>query len=157
MAKERKALWLEVELVMQYYQPDKISPNTLFMNIHYPGTDREFVSVYPLGSATMDLFEKGMVIPDDFGQPVQPHLLDFDKRWTVTSPDEFGWFDHPDHEEYQPFTYKEMNIILDHFDGICEILIDEENYENDFIQPLYVDDKVVIRGSQPEEEDELDE
>ena len=40
-------------------------------------------------------------------------------------------------------------------DGLCEILIDPEEYEEEnFIQPDYVDEKVAIRGLSPDEDDD---
>ena len=45
---------------------------------------------------------------------------------------------------------------MDEFDGLCELLVDEQEYDNDFIQPVYVDDLVVIRGLTPDEDEEPD-
>tara|TARA_R100001509_G_scaffold134515_1_gene88096 strand:+ start:107 stop:562 length:456 start_codon:yes stop_codon:yes gene_type:complete len=144
-------IWIAVELAFHHYEPDEFTPDTLFMNVRYPGTDKESIDVFPLGNTTLELFDKGMIIPESFGHPVEPHILDDNGR-SITSPDEIGWFDHPRHEEeYQHFTYKEMNIIMSEFDGLCEILVDEEEYLNNFIQPMYVDDKVVLRGLSPDE------
>ena len=102
------------------------------------------------------MYEKGIIIPEAFGYPVQPYILDDDGR-QIAQPDEIGYFDNPRKEdEYQMFTTKEMNIIMDEFDGLCELLVDEQEYDNDFIQPVYVDDLVVIRGLTPDEDDEPD-
>ena len=97
-----------------------------------------------------------MIIPDNFGYPVQPYILDDDNH-VVATPDEIGHFDHPVFEdEYQVFSYKEMNIIMRDFDGLCEILVDEQELEDNFIQPVYIDELVVLRGLSPEEDDEPD-
>jgi len=148
-------MWLAVELVFHHYEPDTFTKDTLFMNVHYGGTDKEHVEVFPLGSVALELWEKNMIIPESFGYPVQPHILD-DEGHIIAFPEEIGHFDHPHYEdEYQPFTYKEMNIIMRDFDGLCEILIDPEEYEEEnFIQPDYVDEKVVIRGLSPDEDDD---
>ena len=89
------------------------------------------------------------------GNPVQPYILD-DNGKIIATPDEIGQFDHPRYEdEYQPFTPKEMNIIMQDFDGLCEILIDPDELEEDnFIQPIYVDEKVILRGLTPDEEEQ---
>ena len=49
-----------------------------------------------------------------------------------------------------------MNIILQDFDGICELLVYEDELEDNFIQPVYIgeDDLVVIRGLTPNEDDD---
>ena len=48
-----------------------------------------------------------------------------------------------------------MNIIMRDFDGLCEILIDPDEYEQEnFIQPLYEKEQVIIRGLTPDEEDD---
>ena len=153
---ERPAIWIAVELAFHHYEPDKFKLDTLFMNVHFPGTEREHVQVFPLGSTGLELFEKGFVIPDRFGYPVRPFILDDDGR-QIAQPDEIGYFDNPRKEdEYQMFTSKEMNIIMDEFDGLCELLVDEQEYDDNFIQPVYVDDLVVIRGLTPDEDEEPD-
>ena len=124
------------------------------MNIHYPGTEKEHVEVFPLGSAALELWEKNMIIPESFGYPVKPHIIDDDER-IIAYPDEIGLFDNPhDEEEYEQFNYKHMNIIMRDFDGLCEILIDPDEYEDNFIQPLYEKEQVIIRGLTPDEEDD---
>ena len=96
-------MWLAVELVFHHYEPDKFTADTLFMNVHYPGTDKEHVEVFPLGSAALELWEKHMLIPESFGYPVQPHLLD-EKGIVIASPDEIGLFYNPhDEDEYEQF------------------------------------------------------
>ena len=75
MGKERNLVWIAVELALQHDHDEKITPETLFMNIHYPGSDKEFVEVYPLGSSAYVVFEKGMLLPDSFGYPTQTCLL----------------------------------------------------------------------------------
>ena len=104
---ERPAIWIAVELAFHHYEPDKFRLDTLFMNVHFPGTEREHVQVFPLGSTGLELFEKGFVIPDRFGYPVRPFILDDDGR-QIAQPDEIGYFDNPRKEdEYQMFTSKE--------------------------------------------------
>lgn len=148
-------MWLAVELVFHHYEPDTFTADTLFMNVHYPGTEKEHVEVFPLGSAALELWETNMIIPESFGYPVQPFILDDDGK-QIAQPDEIGLFDNPhDDEEYEQFNYKHMNIIMRDFDGLCEILIDPDEYEQDnFIQPLYEKEQVIIRGLTPDEEDD---
>tara|TARA_R100000742_G_C4279652_1_gene105027 strand:+ start:11602 stop:12072 length:471 start_codon:yes stop_codon:yes gene_type:complete len=150
---EQIPVWIAVELAFHHYEAEELKASTLFMNVHFPGTDKEQVDVFPLGSTSVDLFERGVMIPESFGYPVHPYILDDDGR-QIAGPTEIGYFDHPRHEdEYQKFTYKEMNIIMKDFDGLCEILVDEEELNNNFIQPIYVDDLVVLRGLSPDEDD----
>ncbi len=156
MGKERNLVWIAIELVLHHDYDEKILPETLFMNVHYPGSDKEFVEVYPLGSAAYKVFEKGMILPDSFGYPVKPHIID-DNGITVVHPDEIGYFDNPrTDDEYEMFTSKQMNIILQDFDGICELLVYEDELEDNFIQPVYIGDDslVVIRGLTPNEDDD---
>ena len=153
---ERNSVWIAVELAFHHYEPDNFTQETLFMNVQSPGTEREHVEVFPLGSVGLELYEKQMIIPDNFGYPVQPYILDDDNH-VVATPDEIGHFDHPVFEdEYQVFSYKEMNIIMRDFNGLCEILVDEKELEDNFIQPVYIDELVVLRGLSPEEDDEPD-
>mgnify|MGYP003114991046 FL=1 len=149
-------MWIAVELVFHHYIPDKITEGTLFMNHLYPGSDKETVEIFEIDQSNAELIDRGIIeIPEDMGNPVQPYILDDDGK-VIATPDEIGQFDHPRYEdEYQPFTPKEMNIIMQDFDGLCEILIDPDELEEDnFIQPIYVDDKVILRGLTPDEEEQ---
>ena len=99
---------------------------------------------------------KGRKLRRKFRTPIENQFLDEEKH-VVSTPDEIGHFDHPVFEEdYQVFSYKEMNIIMRDFDGLCEILVDEKELEDNFIQPIYIDELVVLRGLSPEEDDEPD-
>tara|TARA_R100000541_G_C1885264_1_gene82860 strand:+ start:658 stop:1104 length:447 start_codon:yes stop_codon:yes gene_type:complete len=147
-------MWIAVELVFHQYGPDEIKPGTLFMNLLYVGTDKEVVEVFEIDKQTADLANKRLINIDEFGYPVQPFLLDDDGK-VVSTPDEIGWFDHPREEILQEFTTKEMNIVMRDFDGLLEIFIDEDEYEDNFIQPIYEQELVILRGLSPDEDDEV--
>ena len=59
---ERNSVWIAVELAFHHYEPDNFTPETLFMNVQSPGTEREHVEVFPLGSVGLELYEKQMII-----------------------------------------------------------------------------------------------
>lgn len=147
-------MWLAVELALHHYEPDTFTEDTLFMNVQFVGTEKEHVEVFPLGSVALELWEKHMLIPESFGYPVQPHLLD-EKGIVIATPDEIGLFDNPhDEDEYEQFNWKHINIIMRDFDGLCEILVDPDELEQDnFIQPIYEKEQVIIRGLTENEED----
>jgi|TARA_R100000084_G_C4651839_1_gene150215 hypothetical protein len=153
----REYVWIAAELAFNHYNPDTIKKGTLFMNVRYPGTDKEFVDIYCIDQLQSELIDKGIFeIPPEMGMPVQPVILDDDSK-VIATPDEIAWFDpgHADDKLWE-FTVKEMNIIMQDFDGLCEILVDEGELANNFIQPHYESDRVILRGLSPDEDDESD-
>ena len=126
------------------------------MNLLYVGTDKEVVEVFAIDKSTTELANKRLINIDEYGYPVRPFLLD-EEGTVVITPDEIGWFDHPNEPQLQEFTTKEMNIVMRDFDGLLEVFVDEDEYEKGKVEPIYEQELVILRGLSPEEEEEDDE
>ena len=146
-------MWIALELVFHSYGPDEIEPGSLFMNLLYVGTDKEVVEVFAIDKSTTELANKRLINIDEYGYPVRPFLLD-EEGTVVITPDEIGWFDHPNEPQLQEFTTKEMNIVMRDFDGLLEVFVDEDEYEKGKVEPIYEQELVILRGLSPEEEED---
>ena len=129
---DQHAMWLEVSLKVNFYQPEDLLAGMWFMNSLYPGTDREFVELWLLEE---DVIEEEY---DDFvaknGFPVEPMLtLEMinpdESDLIVAYPPEIGWV-HED-DELRPFDIDDANWIIQYNDGKVHILVDEQAYDQD--------------------------
>jgi hypothetical protein len=138
-------MWLEVNLKVNFYQPEDLLAGMWFMNSLYPGTDREFVELWLLEE---DIIEEEY---DDFvnkhGFPVEPMLTleminpDESDLIVAYSP-EIGWV-HED-DELRPFDIDDANWIIHKNDGKVSILVDEQAYDQDETIFTITEDQEVI-------------
>ena len=142
---DKHAMWLEVNLKVNFYQPEDLLAGMWFMNSLYPGTDREFVELWPLEE---DVIEEEY---DDFvaknGFPVEPMLtLEMinpdESDLIVAYPPEIGWV-HED-DELRPFDIDDANWIIQYNDGKVHILVDEQAYDQDETIFTITEDQEVI-------------
>ena len=142
---DKHAMWLEVNLKVNFYQPEDLLAGMWFMNSLYPGTDREFVELWLLEE---DIVEEEY---DDFvnknGFPVEPMLtLEMinpdESDLIVAYPPEIGWV-HED-DELRPFDIDDANWIIQYNDGKVHILVDGEAYEQDETIFTITEDQEVI-------------
>jgi len=139
-------MWIAVELVFRHYQPQKLEAGMLFMNTLYPGhEDKEQIEVWELKEENLyDQLTPEIVFMEN-GYPVKPYLIDDEDRAIVT-PDEIGWFDPGSvSETLIKFGINEMNFIMQEFDGILEMFVDEDALEKGEIIPIFEDDLVILR------------
>ena len=142
---DQHAMWLEVNLKVNFYQTEDLLAGMWFMNSLYPGTDREFVELWLLEE---DIVEEEY---DDFvaknGFPVEPMLtLEMinpdESDLIVAYPPEIGWV-HED-DELRPFDIDDANWIIQYNDGKVHILVDEQAYDQDETIFTITEDQEVI-------------
>ena len=124
-------------LVFINYEPKELKKGMLFLATLYEGTEREFHELWQYSTSTLSLEEHIKF----YGFPVKPRIV---YNNFVVEENNIGWLDIPYEEDMQMLSVKDMNKILNEFDGELEILVDEELF------PHLIDDKVVIKF--PEEE-----
>lgn len=135
-------MWYTGELAYRSYLPKKLEKGMLFITIQHQGTVKESVEVW-----TLERSEQHM---DDYlathGAPIELHVINEDGD-ILAEPEEIGWFDLG--ESFMTLTdisLKEINIILNEYDGLVEIEIDDDSYDNeDIISPLIQHEKVTLR------------
>ena len=142
---DQHAMWLEVNLKVNFYQPEDLLAGMWFMNSLYPGTDREFVELWPLEEDVIEEEYDNFVAKNGF--PVEPMLTleminpDESDLIVAYSP-EIGWV-HED-DELRPFDIDDANWIIQYNDGKVHILVDEQAYDQDETIFTITEDQEVI-------------
>lgn len=145
-------MFYPAELAYRNYMPDELESGMLFMKILHQGTIKESVEVWTLDRVPQD---KDRFLSEN-GAPIELYVMDEDGE-VLAEPDEIAWFDLG--EAFMTLTdisLKEINIILNEYDGIVEIEISDEDYEEGYISPSYQMDKVTLRFLTDYDEDEDD-
>jgi len=150
-------MWIAVQLGYHHYSPDDIKNDTLFMNRINYSTDKEIIELWTLDDDMLSLLEYDNII-ENYGYPVLPYLIDENNK-IIAEPDQLGWWDSGDiTDELIPFGIKEMNFIMQEFDGLLEIFVDEELLEKNEIEPIFEEGLVIMRFlTEDEEHDQIEE
>ena len=149
------------ELVLKSYKPTQLAVGMWFIQKFQTGTRWEHSEVFELDTVPKNEQE----FLDKNGYPVEPYIIGENEQ-ILAEPDEIGWWDEGDHtDEYRDITLKDINVIINEFDGHVAIEVDYMGYDPDIdaegneivypedIQvPVTYEDKVVL--SVPDYEDE---
>jgi len=133
------------ELHFRHYDTKELKPGMLFMNHLYPGSEREHIEIFELKKESIhDQVTPELMFMEN-GFPVKPYILN-DMGFVIATPEEIGLFDPGDRSETLiGFTTKEMNFIMREFDGLLEIFIDENEYEEGMTVPILEDGQVILK------------
>ena len=142
-----------VELVLKSYMPKQLEVGMWFITKINPGTRKEYTEIWALDKYPTEALEEFVT---KHGAPVEPYLI-YDEQ-VVAEPHEIGWWDDGPHsDELRDIDLRDINILLDEFDGYVDLEIDEYDFANEEeINPILYADKVTlcIPGLYDEEEDE---
>jgi hypothetical protein len=152
-------MWLEVNLKVNFYQPEDLLAGMWFMNSLYPGTDREFVELWLLEEDIIEEEYDNFIAKNGFpvepmvtlemGNPDEPDLI-------VAYSPEIGWV-HQDDDSIREFDIDDANWIIQNNDGKISILIDEQAYDQDeTIFTITEDQEVILRYEFDYEDDDDD-
>jgi len=129
----RNLMWLEANLKVSFYQPEKLEQGMIFMNSLYPGTDREFVELWLLEEDIVEEeydnfinkngFPVEIMITMEMSNPDEPDYI-------VAYFPEIGWV-HQDDDSIREFDIDDANWIIQNNGGSVCVLIDEEAYDQD--------------------------
>ena len=132
-------MYCTAEIVLKSYMPKQLEPGMWFITKINPGTRKEYSEVWALDKFPVETIE-------DFiaknGAPVEPYIL-FDEQ-VLADPHEIGWWDAGPHiETMRDVTLKDINFLLEEFDGYVDIEIDEWDYAHeDEVNPVMYGGKV---------------
>lgn len=144
-----------VELVLKSYMPRYLEIGMWFITKINPGTRKEYTEVWALDKLPLDTLEEFIV---KHGAPVEPYLI-YDEQ-ILAEPHEIGWWDDgPDNDELRDIELKDINFLLDEYDGFVDVEIDEWDYAHEEeINPILYMDKITmtIPGMYDDEEEEED-
>jgi len=95
-------------------------------------------------------------IISSWGYPVEICLVEEDDETDeISGPEDIGWFDYGEEEEnLVEFSLVHINTILEQYDGLLEIQIEEEFFEEDeSVIPVYLEGKIIINYISEDDED----
>ena len=143
-----------VELVLKSYMPKQLEPGMWFITKLNPGTRKEYSEVWALDKFPLEPMEEFIA---KNGAPVEPYLI-YDEQ-VVAEPHEIGWWDDgPDFDELRDVELKDINFLLEEFDGYVDVEIDEWDFAHEEeVNPILYADKVTITVPGMYDEDEEDE
>lgn len=146
-------MFVAVELHFRHYDTEELKEGMLFMNHLYPGSEREHVEIFKLRKEAIHELITPEIIFMENGFPVYPYLLDSDGK-VVATPEEIGLFDPGEASvNLIDFDVKEMNFIMREFDGLLEVFVDEDEYEQGVIEPVLDEGKVILKFLDDNEEE----
>ena len=146
-------MWIATELVVKSYLVDQLEKGMLFLNILHPGTEKQTYEIFSLDRVPRD--EQAFLALN--GYPVEFSIVFEEKE--IANHSQIGWFDFGEQVDFlTEISLKEINIILNEFDGWLDIEIDDESYElYDLIVTVLKEEKVLLRFYEEEDVEEIEE
>ena len=148
-------MFVSVELVLKSYMPKKLEPGMWFITKLNQGTIKEYIEIWALEKVPFEPIEEFVT---KHGAPVEPYLI-YDEQ-VLAEPHEIGWWDDgPESDELRDIELKDVNYILDEWNGYVDVQIDDWDLEEEeLINPIIYAGKVTltIPGMYDEEDDDDD-
>jgi hypothetical protein len=148
-------MFVSVELVLKSYMPKQLEPGMWFITKLNQGTIKEYIEIWALDKVPFEPIEEFVT---KHGAPVEPYLI-YDEQ-VVAEPHEIGWWDDgPESDELRDIELKDVNYILDEWNGYIDVQIDEWDFAHEEeINPIIYADKVTltIPGMYDDEEEDDD-
>ena len=138
-------MYIDAELVLKSYKPLKLEEGMRFVN-----------KIARTNAVELFILEE---IPDDeetflvtHGYPIELYVIQHEllnnteTPIILATPEQIGWWDDDDSDEFTEISLEKINNIISQFTGLLEIYIDEETNA-----PLLVENKVVLKYLTDEE------
>lgn len=149
-------MFITVELVLKSYMPRQLEPGMWFITKLNQDTIKEYIEIWALNKVPQEPMEEFIT---KHGAPVEPYLI-YDEQ-VVAEPHEIGWWDEgEDHDDLRDIELKDINYILEEFNGYIDIQVDDWDLEHEEeINPIIYADKVTlcVPGLYDEEYDDWEE
>ncbi len=146
-------MFISVELVLKSYMPRHLEPGMWFITKLNQGTIKEYIEIWALDKVPFEPIEEFVT---KHGAPVEPYLI-YDEQ-VLAEPHEIGWWDDgPESDELRDLELKDVNYILEEWDGYVDVQIDDWDLEEEeLINPIIYAGKVTltIPGMYDEEDDD---
>ena len=129
----------QAKLVLKQYIPKQLDFGMLFIMM---------VEDNPQIIELTDRWYTDESVISQYGYPVEMYIVEEnDESDIICNPEDIGWFDEGEESDSLiEFSLKQANYILSEYDGLLEIQIDEDSFDEDeSVIPIYVDQKVIIK------------
>lgn len=147
-------MYFPVELVLKSHMPLSLEPGMLFITKLHQDTIKETIEIWALDKVPQEPMDSFLA---KHGAPVELYLAYNDQM--LAEPEQIGWMDDGEWtEDLRDITLKDINTILNDFDGEVLLEIDEDDFvHEEEISPILYANKVTLALSSTYEEDEYDE
>ena len=143
-------MYIDAELVLKSYKPLKLEEGMFFVNKIVRTDD---IELFILEEIPED--EETFLVTH--GYPIELYVIQHEllnnteTPIILATPEQIGWWDDDDSDEFTEISLKEINNVISQFTGLLEIYIDDETNA-----PLLVENKVVLKYLTDEEWEDWD-
>jgi len=138
-------MWYPAEISFVSYLPDELEVGMLFVNRISVGVIEPYIELWELEEVPENIEE----FISKNGAPVELVIID-DNEHVLATHDEIGWWDEGDDcDELRDITLKDINLILQEWEGCLVIELNEDDEE-----VVLYEDKVVLALDQEDLYDE---
>jgi len=130
-------MWLKCKLTPVHYRPEELEKGMMFIRNVFFG-NFSYNELYVLGRMPSVSVERYV---EEHGFPVQLSIVyegngNDELPVTLISHEQIGWWDEgEDSDEYYDVTLKELNIILQDYEGELNLLMEEQ--EESFVPEIF--------------------
>ena len=138
-------MYIDAELVLKSYKPLKLEEGMFFVNKIVRTDD---IELFILEEIPED--EETFLVTH--GYPIELYVIQHEllnnteTPIILATPEQIGWWDDDDSDEFTEISLEKINNIISQFTGLLEIYIDDETDA-----PLLVENKVVLKYLTDEE------
>jgi len=134
-------MYFTVELVLKSYMPKQLELGMWFITKLHQGTIKEYSEIWALDKLPFESTEEFII---KHGAPVEPYLI-YDEQ-VLAEPHEIGWWDEgPEDDELRDIELKDVNLIINEWEGYIDVEIDEYDYAHEEeINPILYANKVTL-------------
>lgn len=132
-------MYIDAELVLKSYKPLELEEGMFFVNKIVRTDDIELFILEEIPEDEETFLVK-------HGYPIELYVIQHEllnnteTPIILATPEQIGWWDDDDSDEFVEISLKEINNVISQFTGLLEIYIDDETNA-----PLLVENKVVLK------------
>lgn len=143
-------MYIDAELVLKSYKPLELEEGMLFVN-----------KIARTNAVELFILEE---IPEDeetflvtHGYPIELYVIQHEllnnteTPIILATPEQIGWWDDDDSDEFTEISIEEINNVISQFTGLLEIYIDDETDAPLLVKNEESEDKVVLKYLTDEE------
>ena len=143
-------MYIDAELVLKSYKPLKLEEGMFFVNKIVRTDD---IELFILEEIPED--EETFLVTH--GYPIELYVIQHEllnnteTPIILATPEQIGWWDDDDSDEFTEISLEKINNIISQFTGLLEIYIDDETNSPLLVKNEKSEDKVVLKYLTDEE------
>ena len=137
-------MYIDAELVLKSYKPLELEEGMFFVNKIVRTDD---IELFILEEIPED--EETFLVTH--GYPIELYVIQHEllnnteTPIILATPEQIGWWDNDDSDEFTEISLKEINNVISQFTGLLDIYIDDETDAPLLVKKEKSEDKVVLK------------